>query len=215
LQELIGDEIIDETDRWTNNMQTARVNVQRLTETLPSNLRTLLSLGMFMPRINPGRTNRRMTLTSDHTSIGTPFADAAPSVDMDNLEARFSNPPSVAGSVVGQRYTASRTRSSRSFFSEPMAATPASVAPSRDDVAEAVKRVEAHLQSDVEVMDAVDVLRDAVVGAPVPSGSLVCASTSNKTSSFFLSKGGKIHAQQAKDRAAQVKQDLQNHENPN
>ena len=55
MQELIGDEIIDETDRWVNNAQTAPVNPASLTEKLPKNLRAMLALGMFTPRVHPGR----------------------------------------------------------------------------------------------------------------------------------------------------------------
>jgi hypothetical protein len=193
-----------------NNMQTARVNVQRLTEKLPRNLRTLLALGMFMPRVSPGRLQSRTNIPSDQAFFGTPFLDSPSRNGAVADIRRHSNPPSGTGSVHVPRRTGSLGQNSfRSFISE-HAAPAAGAPPTPDDVAEAVKLVEAHLQSDVEVMDAVDVLRDAV-GTPVPGGApVVRTSSSKKASSFFLSKGGKMYAQQAKDRAAQVKQDLQN-----
>ncbi len=51
IEELLQEEIVDETDLWVDNEQTARVNVAALTKSLPPRLRKVLSAGLFTPRV--------------------------------------------------------------------------------------------------------------------------------------------------------------------
>lgn len=55
IEELLGDEIIDETDRFVDNMKTSKVDPATLREHLPQSLRTLLNWGSFMPRGQAGK----------------------------------------------------------------------------------------------------------------------------------------------------------------
>lgn len=55
MEELLGDEIIDETDRFVDNLKTAKVDRAALRESLPKSLRPLHAWGSFVTRAPNGR----------------------------------------------------------------------------------------------------------------------------------------------------------------
>ena len=90
VQELIGDEIVDETDRWLSNEQRQRADPAALKESLPANLRTLLELGVFLPGYSGGdgdgeKPERASSLPSGHAlpSLCAPAA-LLPAAGMDS-----------------------------------------------------------------------------------------------------------------------------------
>lgn len=185
MQELIGDEIIDETDQWTSNTQTARVNAATLTEQLPSNLRTLVALGLFMPRVHPSRSRTPSALASssfEHASLpGTPAAAKAATVAHPVPAADGLPGTSVSGNVPDSAVASQRSpvESMRGgVHSE--AATAAS-----DSVAEASAFMEEE-------------------GAAVPPLVPFRRTTSVQSTSFLLAKKGRGQSIHAKDRVAQV-----------
>lgn len=54
VEELLGSEIIDETDRFVDNMQKQKINALELSNSLPKKLRALLRMGVFTAAIRPG-----------------------------------------------------------------------------------------------------------------------------------------------------------------
>lgn len=54
VEELLGSEIIDETDRYVDNMKKKKINAQELSNSLPGKLRALLRMGVFTSAIRPG-----------------------------------------------------------------------------------------------------------------------------------------------------------------
>lgn len=71
IEELLGDEIIDETDRFVDNLKTSKVDPATLREHLPQSLRTLLNWGSFVPR-----GDRRRGTLSDWAGTAQPLLDA-------------------------------------------------------------------------------------------------------------------------------------------
>ena len=181
MQELIGDEIIDETDRYTDNAQTARVNAAGLAEKLPPNLRTLLSLGMFMPRVHPGRARARLPDSA--------FSDDAP---LGGAPQRSGSRTSVAsGSVSGTNL--SRTSVATLAATRSLSMRSNRSVPGEEAVEEAYRKVEAHLAADAAVADAVGVLRDAVA-APQ---QLRRTASAARAGSMFASRAGRAKRPQA------------------
>lgn len=72
IEELLGDEIIDETDRFVDNLKTSRVDPSTLREHLPQSLRTLLNWGSFMPRAQAGKRSE----LGDWHGVTQPLLDA-------------------------------------------------------------------------------------------------------------------------------------------
>jgi hypothetical protein len=196
LQELIGAEIIDETDRWTSNTQTARVNAATLTEELPSNLRTLVALGLFMPRVHPTRSRTPSNLTSsgfEHASFpGTPAAakavdTALPSPAADGLPGTSIVRNVADDGLASQRSPAQSMRAGvRSETALPTLSTIGS-----EGMPEAARMVEEEAVS-------------------VPQHAAACSALNRRTtsipsnSSFLLAKMGRGQAMHTKERAAQV-----------
>jgi hypothetical protein len=54
VEELLGSEIIDETDTYVDNMKKERINTQELSNALPHKLRALLKLGVFTSAVHTG-----------------------------------------------------------------------------------------------------------------------------------------------------------------
>ncbi|GAX79404.1 hypothetical protein CEUSTIGMA_g6845.t1 [Chlamydomonas eustigma] len=71
IEELLQDEIVDETDMFIDNLQTSRVNASKLTGTLPPRLRAMVDKGAFTPRI--GRLGMNQKLRTNW--ICGPFED--------------------------------------------------------------------------------------------------------------------------------------------
>lgn len=77
IEELLQEEIVDETDQFVDNMQTARVNAAVLNSTLPPRLKTLLTSGAFTPRVGRLAGLRR-------ADNGTMVLDSSYTVELSN-----------------------------------------------------------------------------------------------------------------------------------
>ncbi|KXZ48422.1 hypothetical protein GPECTOR_28g830 [Gonium pectorale] len=78
IEELLQEEIIDETDLYIDNMQSQRVNAAAVAGSLPPRLRQVLSTGLFTPRVGRlGIASPRSTLFDIGASAGGTEATTA------------------------------------------------------------------------------------------------------------------------------------------
>lgn len=82
IEELLGSEIVDETDRYVDNMHEERVNAALMARSLPPHLRKALASWLVTPRVGPAAQVYRMgrPLGSGRgpsaTSYGPPYSNA-------------------------------------------------------------------------------------------------------------------------------------------
>lgn len=178
--QLLGTEIIDETDRYVDNLQTAKVNSALLTKSLPASLRAVLMLNVWKgPRrggvpappgsvgddasMSPGQHASRVT-SDDNVGLLTPINAAV---------------ASRAASIVAGGLFVARNK----------------------DVRDAAQAIEEHLNKEPSVQGAMGVLRDAVNafgGDAAASGSRAASKAASRSSSFF---GGKVKAETKSSKA--------------
>lgn len=91
VEELLGSEIIDETDRFVDNLQKKKINAQELSNSLPQKLRALLRMGVFTAGIRPGV--RVQASDSAHTPLLQAQAGTGTSGDQGALSPPRSKSP--------------------------------------------------------------------------------------------------------------------------
>jgi hypothetical protein len=188
-QELIGDEIVDETDRWISNEQATSVQGSHMHENLPENLQTLLKLGVFMP--SGGRPARgRKTTTSvkgEAPAAPPPLPERAAQACRSDSDASTLPNARAAGHTrtVSRNGTDGRATAGELPTSWGRGESGQRTASLNDDqVSEAARRVEAAIAADAGVRDALDVLQRAA-GSSVAGGS---SHGSSRVTSFIQSR---------------------------
>lgn len=182
IEELLGDEIIDETDRFVDNLKTSKVDPSTLHEHLPKNLRTLLNWGSFIPRGNSGRRSLSDWHGASQPLVdaeggecvlwrsrpGTPVraGDGTVKIMQGPFVSSFASPlrqQAVVAPVADEEAVPLLAEGAgSSTAAAPGAAVSAGgQAPSAKAIGDAITKIEHHFQSNPELSDAIVTLQEA------------------------------------------------------